>query len=157
MLEKRMIRRHPITLAPDLLLILAGSFFMTIGYMRMDWVFIRELCYFFGGFFWICAAIDILCWFGFRLEIGFPSLMAQRCWIWRRHYDLAEIQVEFSQNWWDALWDKGTLTIYTPEGDILTLRSLAHFSTWAQYWSQWLPSKQVERYSERTRRGYWGR
>ncbi len=140
MLEKRIIRLHPITLAPDLFLLFVGGFFIKVGSMRTDWVFVHEVCYFLGGLLWMSAGLDMLCWLGFQLEVTFSTLTIRRCWVRRRRFNWTyeEVPVEFTQNWWDALWDKGTLIIYAPGGDILTLKNLAHFSSWARSWPQWV-------------------
>lgn len=122
------IRQHAITLAPDILLSLAGIILMA------------ETEHVFWGLQFFLVALGIvflgigvghfICWLGFRLEVKAHHIRVQKCW-WRRKFIAfphAGLMMQALQTDLDALLNKGTLLIYTPGGDVITLTNLANFN-----------------------------
>ncbi len=132
MMKKIILRRHVITLLPDLLLFL-GSLLFWIE-MRMvtghNWMLLRIVCQ--GAAFSLAmiAILDLIRWAGFRVVITPQYIAVQRFWFFRDEYHLSKpgVTVRMLQQGWDDLLDRGRLVILEMDGVVDTMENLGHFS-----------------------------
>ncbi len=130
------IRQHAIVILPDTLLFLVGTslFLETAEISRRLPQFqasaLNAACEILGFLLLLIGAVHFLCWLGFRVEITFQTLVIRRCFFYRKIFSLMrpDITLGISQTAFDAWFDKGTLVIYAPGGDVITLNNLANFS-----------------------------
>ncbi len=134
--EPIMARQHAISIAPDVLLFLVGTtlFLETSEIARRLPEFqasiLMGVCETVGLLLFLIGAMHFLCWLGFRLEIHSQVIVIHRCWFFKKHISLIQpmLTIQATQNNLDELLDKGTLVIFSPGGDIITLSNLANFS-----------------------------
>ncbi|HID33580.1 MAG TPA: hypothetical protein EYP25_03250 [Anaerolineae bacterium] len=133
------IRQHAITLAPDMLLSLAGIILIaeTGNVLWGFQLFLAEL----GAAFLFIGVAHFICWLGFRLEVKRHHIRVQRCWLYRKSFTSLHpgLMVQAQQTDLDALLNKGTLIIYAPGGDIITLTNLANFKQLIAHLSKQTP------------------
>ena len=130
------IRQHAIAILPDTLLFLVGTslFLETAEISRRLPQFqasaLNAACETLGFVLILIGAVHFLCWLGFSLEIDSHSIVIRRCFVYKRTFSLlrSDISLSASQSALDARVDKGTLVIYAPGGDVITLNNLANFS-----------------------------
>ena len=130
------VRQHAIAIAPDTLLFLAGTaLFLEIPEISrrlpdIQAFLLNATCEALGMALILIGAVHFLCWLGFRLEIDLRAMTIRRCFFYKKTLSLLRpgISLSASQNALDAWFDKGTLVIYAPGGDIITLNNLANFS-----------------------------
>ena len=129
------LRRHFILLAPDLLLFLVGAALL----LEIPWIarqlpgeralLLQILCEGLGLILIFTGIIHSVCWLGFRVIIRPHEIVVRRCWFLQKRLDRIQgLNVQLMQSRWDARLDKGTLVLYAPAGDIITLQHLAHVS-----------------------------
>ncbi len=129
------IRRHVILLAPDVLLFFVGALLL----LQIPWIsrqmtgeramLLQTLCEGLGLALILTGLIHSVCWLGFRVVIRPHEIVIRRCWFLQRRLDrFQELNIQLMQSRWDARLDKGTLVLYAPAGDIITLQHLAHVS-----------------------------
>jgi len=130
------VRQHIISLVPDVLLFLAGiALFLEVPGIdsRMPMIQARALSRLCEGLGVLLIAVGLghfLWWWGFRLEIASRAITIRRYFFFKKSFSLfrSDVSISASQSRLDAWFDKGTLVIYVPGGEILTLNHLADFS-----------------------------
>ncbi len=129
------LRRHVILLAPDVLLFLVGAVLL----LEIPWIarqlsgervlLLQILCEGLGLLLILTGIIHGVCWLGFRVIIHPHEIVVRRCWFLQKRLDrIQRLNVQLMQSRWEARLDKGTLVLYAPAGDIITLPHLAHVS-----------------------------
>ena len=134
-------RQHALTLAPDFLLILGGVALLVV-YVELARVMdglgamlLRPLCEVVGLLFVGVGLAHALCWLGLYVVVDTHEIVIRRCWLQEKRIPIfsPNVTVRLEQNnWLDVMLDKGTLIVYTPMGDVITIPNLADYSRLSQ-------------------------
>ncbi len=127
------LKRHIITLLPDVFYFLVSMIFLWESrYLStIQGSFLQSICGIASILFLLLVLTDILNWVSFRVYIDAECIIVRRFWIFKRWYCNhagRQIKLQQSQSALDALFDKGELEIVAPHGQTCTLRGLANFS-----------------------------
>jgi hypothetical protein len=135
------VRQHVLTLAPDVALLLGGMTLLVINMLitrvmaGFGATMLRSLCQIAGMLFVGVGVGHILCWLGLYVVVDAHEIVIRRCWLQEHRVQPwgqgAIVRLE-QTNWLDAALDKGTLIVYTPIGDVITIPNLANYSQLAR-------------------------
>jgi hypothetical protein len=129
---KIILRRHILTLMPDILLFFASLLFLLeMRALPAQTAFsLKGICEGAAIFFMAIGLLDVVKWRGFRVVVTSRCIEVHRFWIYRNVYCLDErgLSVNLIQDGWDEKLDKGSLVIYEPGGEVVTLDDLGDFS-----------------------------
>ncbi len=129
---KIILRRHTITLLPDILLFFASLLFLLeMRALPAQKAFsLKGFCEGAAIFFIVIGLLDIVKWRGFQVSVTAQCIEVQRFWIYRNTYCLnkPDLAIQLIQSDWDEMLDKGSLIIYKPGSEVVTLDNLGGFS-----------------------------
>ncbi len=140
MQNKIILRRHIITLTPDVLLMFVSLVFWLEAILssgRRD-VFLKDVSDGAALFFLIIAVLDMVKWLGFRVEISHDCIKIRKFWIFRDMLCRSgtDVRVRPEQKGWDERLNMGSLIIYRPGGQVFTLDNLGNFDRVARMTGQ---------------------
>jgi len=127
------LKRHIITLLPDVFYFLASMiFFLEFRYLAtIQESILQRICEIAAMLFLMLVLTDILGWISFRVYIDAECIAIRRFWIFEQrccNHAGRRIRLQQSQGALDILFDKGALAIVAPHGQTCTIRGLSNFS-----------------------------
>lgn len=127
------LRRHVITLLPDTFLFSVSLLFLLTLEMvhPQSGPVVEEVCLAGALFFSLIGFIDLLKWYGFRVILKYNCVEVRQFWFLKKEYCRGARGLQPSirpiQNLWDEWLNKGTLVVYEPGGEVVTLDNLSNF------------------------------
>ena len=129
--NKIILRRHLITLTPDVLLLFVSFVFLLEAIMSSGrrQVFLRGVSEVAAFFFLLIAILDVVKWMGFRVLIANGCVEVRKFWFFREEFcGIGRgVTIKPVQKGWDERLNMGTLVVYRPGSKVSTLDNLGDF------------------------------
>jgi len=129
------LRRHVITLLPDILLFSASlllfwAVWMLSGQAGQNDFALKGICELAAIVLAMIGFVDIVKWRGFRVILSPDCIELQRFWIFRNAYCMTDrkISVRLRQNALGEWLNMGSLIVYETGGSVITVEGLGNFN-----------------------------
>ena len=131
--KKIILRRHVITLLPDAFLFFVSFLFLLAlqAAHTQGLPGVEEVCVIAVFVFSLVGILDILKWGGFSVALTPTCVEIRQFWLLRKEYCRGargkKISIRPVQNTWEEWLNKGTLVVYEPGAELVTLDNLGNF------------------------------